>query len=251
MGLKTPRKPKESARSAESLSELLRITRGRDQNPRQLVLRDQEFQGTLDENELVVLILGKHHAIGQSIKRPDGSVNLRDLRLSVKGAALAVEQLGPRQPGLEAVEISEHEQQLLREGGFEAPSADATRASEEGQLEYLALLSDSLSPDEAAKLLRVNSSRVRQRLGERQLFGIKDRGTWRLPRFQFAGGRLVPGIQLVLPTLPETLHPVAVQRWFRIPHPDLELDDGTTLTPLEWLGKGHEPNRVAELAALL
>jgi hypothetical protein len=41
------------------------------------------------------------------------------------------------------------------------------------QTQYMALLEDSLSATEAAKLLRVDVSRVRQRLRERSLFGIE------------------------------------------------------------------------------
>lgn len=252
MARKTLKGSQKRGRSVDSLAELVQQARASEprEGAKELVLQGQ-LQGTLDSNELVVFVVGKHHALARSIHRPTGTIGIRDLQLSVKSAALAVELLGPRQVADEPVDLSSHEQQLLREGGFEEPRPESELPSDQGQLEYLALLQDSLSPEQAAKLLRVNSSRVRQRLGERQLFGVKDGRAWRLPRFQFAKHRLIPGIHQVLPALPPTLHPVAVQRWFRIPHPDLELADGTALTPLEWLAKGYEASRVVELAALL
>src|SRR6266404_8433417 len=53
------------------------------------------------------------------------------------------------------------------------------------QAQYMALLEESLSAAEAAKLLHVDVSRIRQRLRGRSLFGIEHEGGWRLPRFQF------------------------------------------------------------------
>jgi hypothetical protein len=51
-----------------------------------------------------------------------------------------------------------------------------------------------ISAAEAAKLLHVDVSRVRQRLRERSLFGIEHEGSWRLPRFQFERRLVIPGL---------------------------------------------------------
>src|SRR5258707_853650 len=79
---------------------------------------------------------------------------------------------------------------------------------------YKRLLTESLSVEEAAKRLGVDGSRIRQRLAARTLYGIKLDHNWYLPKFQFDGKQLVPGITEVLAKLPEDLSPVAVYRWF-------------------------------------
>src|SRR5882757_4754019 len=50
--------------------------------------------------------------------------------------------------------------------------------------DYMALLETSLTTSQAAKYLKVDPSRVRQRLRERSLYGIEYDGEKRLPRFQ-------------------------------------------------------------------
>lgn len=156
-----------------------------------------------------------------------------------------------RTPAGAPTDLSVHEEQLLAEGEFDAPRRDGKFAVDEGELAFLSLLRDSLSPGEAATLLHVNTSRIRQRLGQRRLFGIKEGHSWRLPRFQFAADRLIPGIDVALAALPTTMHPVAVHRWFRARHPNLEVEGAEPLTPLLWLKHGFDPARVAKLASLL
>ena len=52
----------------------------------------------------------------------------------------------------------------------------------QSEAQYIALLEESLSAADAAKLLRVDVSRIRQRLRERSLFGIEYEGSWRRPK---------------------------------------------------------------------
>lgn len=243
---KSAKSPAAVHRGVDALAELLRETRGRG-GRRELVLSDQ--LPNLADDELLVLIAGKRNLVARSVHVPQG-VDLRNLELGAAGAALAVEEIGPRSPEASA-DLSAHEQAVLNEGGFEDRAESEMSPADEGALEYLKLLQEALPPERVARMLGVNASRVRQRLGERSLYGIKDGRAWKLPRFQFRGRRLVPGIEKVLPTLPATMHPVAVQRWFRSPHVDLEADDGSALTPLEWLTRGHAPAHVADVAALL
>ncbi len=95
----------------------------------------------------------------------------------------------------------------------------------------------------------MDESRVRQRLRNRSLYGLKTGGEWRLPAFQFTRAGLVPGIDRVFPRLPKSLSPVAVHRWFHTPSPDLEEteEQGRALTPLQWLLAGNDPDVVAQL----
>jgi len=117
------------------------------------------------------------------------------------------------------------------------------------QAEYMALLEESLSAAEAAKLLHVDVSRVRQRLRERSLFGLEHEGSWRLPRFQFERRLVIPGLAKVLKALPPDLFPLDVVDWFLLPDPDLQLDsDPAPLSPRQWLMSGRSVETVATLA---
>lgn len=143
--------------------------------------------------------------------------------------------------------------ELLERGGFELDRLEFGLEDPiaRSAFEYAVLRATGLTTHEAARRLRVNDSRVRQRLAERALYGIKAGDAWRLPAFQFARAGLVPGIDRVLPRLPKGLNPVAVHRWFHTTNPDLEerKGQGTALTPLQWLQTGNDPDVVAELAA--
>lgn len=117
------------------------------------------------------------------------------------------------------------------------------------QAQYMALLEDSLSAADAANLLRVDVSRVRQRLRERSLFGIEYAGSWRLPRFQFERRLVIPGLAQVLKSLPPDLFPLDTVDWFVLPDSDLELDsDAAPFSPREWLLSGRPIEPVVALA---
>jgi hypothetical protein len=142
---------------------------------------------------------------------------------------------------------------LLERGGLTfAPLPDERRSPlARTAATYAALLATARAAAEAASLLGVDPSRVRQRLGQRTLYGIKTARGWRLPAFQFdldQPDRLVPGIGRVLAALPADLHPVAVYNWFTLPDPDLTWQ-GEPLSPLDWLRSGGDPAPAAAIAA--
>jgi hypothetical protein len=117
--------------------------------------------------------------------------------------------------------------------------------------DYMALLETSYSTSQAARHLKVDASRVRQRLRENSLFGIDYDGEKRLPRFQFERAQVIPGLREVLAALPEGLNPLDVAEWFLSPNPDLENDaQETPLSPRDWLLKGQPVNAVARLARM-
>lgn len=151
--------------------------------------------------------------------------------------------------------LPEPEERLLRASGLDPrPLApDEAYLLHRTTAEYAKLLSESYTVEEAARLLGVNASRIRQRLtgAPRTLYGIKSGKSWRIPRFQFPGRRLVPGIERTLGRLAADVHPVAVYRWFTSPNPDLVFGDKTPTSPLDWLRAGNPPDVVAELAASL
>ena len=114
---------------------------------------------------------------------------------------------------------------------------------------YGALLARSLSVQEAAARLGVDASRVRHRLADGSVYGIRLRDGWRIPAFQFDGdGGLVTGIDDVLRALPDDLHPLALWAWLESPSVDLTVG-GRSVTPLRWLRSGGDPAVVAALAA--
>lgn len=173
--------------------------------------------------------------------------------------AEALEHVVPLRPSPDAVaELSEDELALLAGGGmrFDPLPAGSEHPLVRMAALYAALLGSSLSVAQAAALLGVAESRVRQRLGERTLYGIKRPGGWRLPRFQFAAPGAtrgtVPGIERALQRLTFDLHPLAVVSWFTTPNPDLvegEDEAERAVSPLDWLKAGLSAEVVADLAA--
>ena len=102
-------------------------------------------------------------------------------------------------------------------------------------------------------MLGTGESRVRQRLGEKTLYGVKAGNEIRLPAFQFEGGKEVPGIGEVLRHVDGSVHPVALSNWFTAPNQDLYLgeDEERAVSPREWLLSGGAPEVLAPLAEVL
>jgi hypothetical protein len=116
-------------------------------------------------------------------------------------------------------------------------------------VDYMALLETSLTTAEAAQYLKVDVSRIRQRLRERSLYGIDYDGERRLPRFQFERKQVLPGLREVISALPEALNPLDVAEWFLSPNPDLESEkEDAPLSPREWLLRGEHVEAVVKLA---
>lgn len=111
----------------------------------------------------------------------------------------------------------------------------------------------SLSTQEAAALLGVNTSRVRQRLLGRTLYGFKDGPNWWVPKFQFEGHRTLPGAGRVFREIDAAVSPLTVARWFVLPWEDLVVDEDLEIvaSPRTWLLEGRDPEPVAEQARVL
>jgi hypothetical protein len=117
--------------------------------------------------------------------------------------------------------------------------------------DYMALLDTSLTTTQAAKYLKVDPSRIRQRLRDRSLYGIAYDGEKRLPRFQFERRKVIPGLADVLAELPAQLSPLDVAEWFLSPNPDLEIEDRSApISPREWLLSGRPVESVVALARI-
>jgi excisionase family DNA binding protein len=146
-------------------------------------------------------------------------------------------------------QLSTIEAEVLERGGFSLSRArpGKGRPLSSTVAAYVAMMDEALSVAEAAKRLRVDQSRIRQLLANGSLYGMKLRGEWRLPRFQFTARGAVPGIHEVLRALPQDLHPVEVLTWLGNPDPDLEIGD-QSVSPLDWLRSGGDPERASEVA---
>jgi hypothetical protein len=151
-------------------------------------------------------------------------------------------------------DLSDEEVAFLRDAGVDLTVFTPIKDRDDSPLvrtaeEFAALLATSLSISELSARLGVHPSRLRHRLADHTLFGIKDGATWRLPLFQLddVGQRLVPGLEQVAPKW-TGVHPIAVRRWFCEPSPDLQDAAGRPLSPRTWLLTGGDPRVVAELA---
>ena len=160
-----------------------------------------------------------------------------------------------------AQELPEIELEMLRSGGFDV---DAGPSSQDDPIArasaaYAALMETALTIKDVAAALGRNESRIRQRLLQRSLYGIRRGRNWLLPLFQFRvedreGTRIVkgvvPGIEQVFPALSPELHPVSVWRWFTSPNAELVNDEvpDKPISPRDWLLAGRDPKPVARLA---
>ena len=115
--------------------------------------------------------------------------------------------------------------------------------------DYMALLQTSFTTSQAAEYLKVDISRIRQRLRERSLFGVEYDGERRLPRFQFERKHVLPGLREVLEALPEQINALDVAVWFLTPNADLEVtEEDSSLSPRDWLLRGRPVAAVVALA---
>ncbi len=148
--------------------------------------------------------------------------------------------------------FSAEEAAVLREGGLDLspPSPDEPDPLARTVARYAAMVATALTTREAADLLGVSEGRVRQRLKQKTLYGVKAGRENRLPAFQFEGGDEVPGIGEVLRRVDRSVHPIALLNWFTWPDPDLYLDEGEerALSPREWLLSGGSPGALVPLA---
>jgi len=188
------------------------------------------------------------HAHGISVEPRELGTMVRE---AVDGLLRDLHRPDPRR------ELSPSEVEVLERGGFdlgveergaEDPLARTTAL-------YSALLETGYTTGEAAELLGVDPSRLRHRLTSQppSLYGVRLESGWSIPRFQFDGDRLFPGLGEVVAELDPELHPVSVYRWFTTPNPDLVAErlQLPALSPREWLRLGLPAEKVADLASTL
>ena len=105
-------------------------------------------------------------------------------------------------------------------------------------------LAGSVSIKETAAELGVDRSRVSRRITGNALWAFELQGSRRIPRWQFLGGELLPGLEAIVPAIPRGANPAAVEAFMHTAQPDF--DDRT---PIEHLASGGDPASVAGFLA--
>lgn len=118
---------------------------------------------------------------------------------------------------------------------------------------YMDVVSRSFSEESFAELMGIDTPAVRRLYDDRKLFGIAGLNGLVFPKFQFTEVgvwiQVLPGFDAVLSTMPSAVHPLALERFFLNPCPDLEVENGPEpLSPREWLIDGRDPEPICQLA---
>lgn len=101
-------------------------------------------------------------------------------------------------------------------------------------------LSGSVSIKEAAAILGVDRSRVSRRITGKALWAFDLQGSRRIPRWQFLGKELLPGLDVIVPAIPRDATPAVLDAFMHTAQPDFD-----NRTPIEHLAAGGDPELVA------
>lgn len=145
--------------------------------------------------------------------------------------------------------LTEAEIQALRDADSYVEEVPAFSSRARTRVAAARTLATSLTTTEAAKILGVSDSRIRQRISEHTLLAQRLPDGWRLPAFQFPEGKELPGWAEVAEAFPESVTMRAAERFMTTPHRELELDeaDATCVSPSEWLAGGGDVETLTEL----
>ena len=99
---------------------------------------------------------------------------------------------------------------------------------------------------EAALCLGVDRSRISHRIAQGTLWCFRAGRSPRIPRWQFVGDRLLPGLPLIVAAIPDGISPRSLAAFMAASQPDL---DGRT--PVEYLVDDGDPQVVAGLIEAL
>ena len=206
----------------------------------------------IDGDEVFVLVIGSLGTVVSRTRVIGRKPSLRELKLRLAGAEAAVKGVSAIPLAEQRAQLTGSEASMLDSLGFPEQDLEELGANERTRIDFDLFMKECLTLEQAGKLLHLSTGRLRQRLGtrERTLYGFKEGRAWRIPRFQVdRRGRLVRGLDKVIPSIRPDAHPLAVARWFTSPHQDLVAGRGEDpVTPLAWLASGGSPEMLAELA---
>lgn len=152
-----------------------------------------------------------------------------------------------------AAELTADDAQLLDTAGLSQGHTDARAADAETTALIKHLVATALTADEVANGLGITTAQVHTTRLARQLWAITDGQSWLFPAPQFETSAdrqplcVIRGMEQVLETLPEDLHPIAIDGFLRTPQPDLATD--RPVTPREWLLGGGDISTVVAAAS--
>lgn len=126
------------------------------------------------------------------------------------------------------------------------PSAERSRRSRIAADSVQHLVAQTLSAVEVAGLTGKSRSQITRDLNGEKLYGLSVGRHWRIPRWQFVEGAVLPGLAEVVPAIPQHLHPSVVEGFMTTPQDELD-----SRTPINYLMTGGNPAQVAELVAEL
>ena len=139
---------------------------------------------------------------------------------------------------------------LATHGGPEArqvlhdwdPAAQRRRRQQVAAASVQTVWATTMSAAETATLLRKSRPQVSRDLNAGRLFGIRVGTQWRVPTWQFVDGAALPGLDAVVPAIPQALHPTAVEGFMTTPQDEL-----AGRTPIQHLASGGDPAAVSVL----
>jgi hypothetical protein len=145
--------------------------------------------------------------------------------------------------------LSAGEAAFLREhSGADAASALASAEEESARLNVMRtanLCFHTAGIAEVALALGVDRSRVSHRIADGSLWAFHQGRSPRIPSWQIADGRVLPGLGIIIRAIPRGITPPALEAFMTAVDPDL----GDT--PINYLLQGGDPGPVAELVAAL
>lgn len=142
---------------------------------------------------------------------------------------------------------------LAEHSGVDASAAarlgDSRRVAVERARVEFDLLRRSFTAHDIAVKWGVDDSRIRHRVRNRALYGVRLGRTLRLPGWQFDDDlRPLPGLPALLAALPDGMHPREVEGFMTTRQDDLQVR-GRSVSPREWLLTGGDPGQVTAHAA--
>jgi hypothetical protein len=135
-----------------------------------------------------------------------------------------------------------------KNSGISVTQKDVAHAAAENAAARMLLNASTLTADQVAARMHLAPSTIRHYKSARKLYSFMVNGKLLFPVWQFTeAGDKLPGLEDILESLPEDLHPQSVAGFFLTPQPDLVLQ-GNPVSVKTWLEAGGASGIVVDLA---